>query len=55
MISPYSSTPSSPVALTGDYRIDALMQGYKIGTQPTGSPVTITYSFPGAGSVWQSG
>jgi serralysin len=55
MVSPFSSTPSSYVAATGDYRIDALLWGYKFGTQPTGSPVTITYSFPGAGSVWQSG
>lgn len=51
MVSPYSSSSTSAVANSGDYRIDALLSGVKWGGG-AGTGVTLQYSFPGVGSTW---
>ncbi len=60
MTTPFDSSPTSAVNLaSNDYRVNALIDWdfgwvYKWGGA-VGTPATITYSFPTAGSVWEAG
>lgn len=38
---------------SGDSRVDSLLSGAKWGAGSTGSPVTVTYSFPGQSALWE--
>ncbi|MBK8176690.1 MAG: matrixin family metalloprotease [Rhodospirillales bacterium] len=54
MVSPNSASASSTVGDSGDYRIDALIEGDKWGGS-VGVGATISYSFASTSSVWASG
>lgn len=41
------------ISASDDSRVDSLLSGSKWGAGSVGTPVTITYSFPGQSSVWQ--
>jgi Ca2+-binding RTX toxin-like protein len=47
-----NSVSASYVYGTGVYWIDSLLWGTKWGGSTTGTPVALTYSFPGYGSYW---
>lgn len=40
------------IGASGDNRVDSLLSGGKWGENAVGSPVTVTYSFPGNNSLW---
>src|SRR5688572_4726289 len=55
MTSPYVSGDIGTYGLSSDPRINPLLVwGYKWGSTPVGTPVSLTYSFPQAGADWLS-
>ncbi|HET9395251.1 MAG TPA: hypothetical protein VFO36_04280, partial [Nitrospiraceae bacterium] len=55
MTSPYVSGDIGTYGLSSDARINPLLVwGYKWGSTPVGTPVSLTYSFPQPGSTWLS-
>lgn len=54
MPTPTTSGPTRFIPLSGANRIDALLLTRKWGRQSVGSPVTVSCSFPGNSSLWDS-